>query len=251
MAGWITHTIIADDLLRRLPALDARGFCIGSIAPDCNIENADWTAFTPPREVTHFMRGKSKLTADCEGFWAEYVEGRRFASAEEYAFFCGYYAHLITDVEYQRFGRDEARVSAMLARVKAEPTLAAQIAGMPETFDTCKAMFSRKRLCADIARYESRYLRDNPDASYLTILRPTEAFPDYLDFLPPGAIARKIGIMATLPEADGADGDGVFFTEAEYRRYLAQTSERIFMLLDRRIGRHFSAAVRESEKIYQ
>lgn len=236
MANWITHTIIADDLLRRLPALDARGFCIGSIAPDCNIENADWTAFTPPREITHFMRGKSKLTADYESFWADYAEGRQITSDEEYAFLCGYYAHLITDVEYQRFGRDEARVAAMLARVKAEPSLYAQIAGQPETFDTIKAAFGRKRLFADIARYEARYLAANPAASYLTVLRRTETFPDYLDFLPPGAIARKIKVMATLPEADGADGDGVFFTEEEYRRFLAQTSNIIFQRLIPRGG---------------
>lgn len=229
MPGWITHTIITDTLLRRLPAFDARGFCIGSIAPDCNIENADWTAFTPPREVTHFMRGKSKLTADYDGFWALNVAGRTFASAEEYAFLCGYYAHLVTDVAFQQFSHSDAHVAAMFARVKAEPSLAAQVAGQPETFATLKAAFGRDRLFAGIVHYEAQYLADHPGASYLTILRQTTAFPDYLDFLPPGAIPRKIGIMAVLPE--GTAADAIFFPPAEYARFLDQTSSAIWGLI--------------------
>ena len=43
MASWVTHLMIADGVLARLPDLDRRGFCVGSIAPDCNVENADWT----------------------------------------------------------------------------------------------------------------------------------------------------------------------------------------------------------------
>lgn len=43
MAGWKTHTIIAEELLKMGLAPDARGFCVGNIAPDCNVENADWS----------------------------------------------------------------------------------------------------------------------------------------------------------------------------------------------------------------
>lgn len=60
MATWITHLMIADALLQQFPQLHRRGFCMGSIAPDCNVENADWTAFIPPREVTHWMQGTRK-----------------------------------------------------------------------------------------------------------------------------------------------------------------------------------------------
>ena len=56
MATWITHLMIADGVLERIPNLDRHGFCVGNIAPDCNVENEDWTAFTPSREVTHWMQ---------------------------------------------------------------------------------------------------------------------------------------------------------------------------------------------------
>ena len=54
MSTWPTHLWVADEVLERLPQLHRRGFCVGSIAPDCNVENADWTVFTPPRQMTHF-----------------------------------------------------------------------------------------------------------------------------------------------------------------------------------------------------
>ena len=50
MATWITHLMIADGVLERIPNLDRRGFCVGNIGQDCNVENEDWTAFTPSRE---------------------------------------------------------------------------------------------------------------------------------------------------------------------------------------------------------
>ena len=58
MATWVTHLMIADSVLQHIPSLDRRGFCVGNIAPDCNVENEDWTAFTPSREVTHWMQGE-------------------------------------------------------------------------------------------------------------------------------------------------------------------------------------------------
>ena len=63
MANWITHTRIADILIDKGLDVDIKGFCIGNIAPDCNIENEDWTAYIPPKEVTHFMSAKENKIA--------------------------------------------------------------------------------------------------------------------------------------------------------------------------------------------
>ena len=77
MATWVTHLMIADAVLKQFPGLDRRGFCVGNIAPDCNVENADWTAFTPSRAVTHWMQGERKNAADCDVFYKEYIAKRR------------------------------------------------------------------------------------------------------------------------------------------------------------------------------
>lgn len=89
MANWITHTFLAETLLMQGLPLDKRGFCIGNIAPDCNVENADWSVFTPPREVTHWMTGTSKLTSDYEGFYRKYIDKNQLQCSEEFSFFWG------------------------------------------------------------------------------------------------------------------------------------------------------------------
>lgn len=111
MATWITHLMIADGVLERIPNLDRHGFCVGNIAPDCNVENEDWTAFTPSREVTHWMQGERKKASDCDAFCDEYILKRKdkIKSAEEYAFLLEYYSHLITDAAFQVMIRDEIR----------------------------------------------------------------------------------------------------------------------------------------------
>jgi len=131
MANWITHTILADRLLARGLDLDEKGFVVGNIAPDCNQENEDWTIFTPPRDVTHWMSGESKLSADYHAFFDAHIAGRQFWDRQEYAFLLGYYTHLVTDACYQKFVRDPQRVAACFSRLKSERHIADQSAGKP------------------------------------------------------------------------------------------------------------------------
>ena len=107
MASLVTHLIIADEIMKRVPRLDRRGFCVGSIAPDCNVENKDWTAYKPPKSVTHWMTGSRKTPGDADRFCEECIAKRReeIDSAEKYAFLLGYYAHLLTDGAYERMTR--------------------------------------------------------------------------------------------------------------------------------------------------
>lgn len=219
MANWITHTLLADEILRHLPHLDRRSFVVGSIAPDCNVENADWSGFTPPREVTHFMLGDKKTSADLDGFWARYIEGRKFSSNEERSFFLGYWAHLALDVMHMRFIRDEQRVAASFERVKKVPEMRTAIAGEEETLDTLKTVFGKDNVFADIVRFERRLLSQKKDPSYKTILPSVSSFPDYFDLLPKGAIVRKIPILMQRQDALPDAGDSVFFTAEEYDAY--------------------------------
>ena len=94
MATWVTHLMIADGVLKHFPSLDRHGFCVGNIAPDCNVENEDWTAFTPSREVTHWMSADKKVASDCERFYQEYIVRRmpEIRTNEELSFLLGYSA---------------------------------------------------------------------------------------------------------------------------------------------------------------
>ena len=227
MASWVTHLIIADRVLAALPQLDRRGFCAGNIAPDCNDKNADGTDFTPSRETTHWMSVKNdKLTADFTAFRRAYIDSRRDAiqSNEEYSFLLGYLAHLISDVAFQRMIVDEARVSAAWRRVLAQPALADQARGMAPGWPAVKQLIPREERMKDIYTIEAEYLAAHPDSGYLTEILPLRAFPDYIDYLPRGAIARKIGVIGYFPKIGVGAYPFVAISRAEYAAYLDRTA---------------------------
>ena len=229
MATWVTHLMIADSVLKHFPSLDRRGFCVGNIAPDCNVENEDWTAFTPSREVTHWMQGERKKASDCDAFYKEYIVKRRnrIRSSEEYAFLMGYYAHLITDAAFQKMVRDENRVKAVWNRIKENEDLRERSAGMEETWDNAKKLIPKRVWINHIYSLEAEYLNAHPDSGYLTEILPLKEFPDYIDYLPKGAIVRKIGVMGKLPEINENLSEWIAISREEYEAYIAETIRMI------------------------
>ena len=229
MASWVTHLMIADGVLARFPGLDRRGFCVGNIAPDCNVENADWTTFTPSRELTHWMQGERKKASDCDAFCDKYIVDRKkeIQSAEEFAFLLGYYAHLLTDAAFQAFIRDEDRVRAAWRRIKADAELGPASAVMEETWDVIKQLIPKRERMRRIYVIEGEYLRDHPDSGYLTEILPLTQFPDYIDYLPTGAIVRKIGVMGYLPKPDENVTRFITMSREEYRTFVENTIELV------------------------
>ena len=223
MAEWVSHLIVADSVLESLPWLDRRGFYVGNIAPDCNIPNADWTAFTPSRQVTHWMGTQRKAASDCVRFCNEYIMERaeRIASEEELSFLFGYYAHLITDAELQRTTRDEARVAAAWARAKRIPEILEKATGMAETWDNFKLLVPdseiRKR---DFYVIEREYLDAHPGSGYFTEIKDLERFPDYVDYLPKGAIPAKVKLMYYMPSLEEGPFPFMAFSREEYTGFL-------------------------------
>lgn len=225
MATWITHLMIADGVLQHFPSLDRRGFCVGNIAPDCNVENEDWTAFTPSREVTHWMQSERKKASDCDAFCEKYITCRRskIKSTEEYAFLLGYYAHLITDAAFQAMIRDEDRVKAAWDRIKADKELSTSSTGMEETWDSIKRLVPKRDRMQEIYSLEAQYISEHPNTGYLTEILPLKKFPDYIDYLPAGAVVRKIGVMGYLPKADDFAVKYITMSQEEYAAFVNGT----------------------------
>ncbi|NLX77449.1 MAG: zinc dependent phospholipase C family protein [Clostridiaceae bacterium] len=226
MPTWVTHMIIADIILKYYPELDRRGFCVGNIAPDCNVENEDRTSFTPSREVTHWMTGERKTAADCDAFYNEYIHKRKseIQSHEHYSFLLGYYAHLVADAEFQRFIRNDERVRDTWKRIKADENLRERSTGLPEDWDSVKKLISKKERMQVIYSMEAEYLRHNPDSGYLTEILPLKEFPDYLDYLPHGCIVRKIGVMGYMPELDENFNNHVAMSREEFAFFIDNTA---------------------------
>ena len=229
MASWVTHLIIADEILKRIPNLDRRGFCVGSIAPDCNVENEDWTEFIPPKSVTHWMTGPRKRLSDADRFFEECIvkRWREIGAGEECAFLLGYYAHLLTDAAYELMTHNEARVRAAWVRIRQDETLNRVSVGMEETWDSIKRLITRREIKRSIQWYEAEYLQERPDSGYLTELLPLKEFPSYLAYLEPGCIVRKIGVMGRVPEKSGDEPQWIAISREEYTAYIADTVKLI------------------------
>ena len=193
------------------------------------MENEDWTAFTPSREVTHWMQGARKKASDCDAFYDGYIANRRdrIQTSEEYAFLMGYYAHLITDAAFQKMIRDEDRVKAAWKRIKANEDLLAHSVGMEETWDNAKKLIPKRVWVGHIYSLEAEYLEAHPDSGYLTEILPLKEFPDYIDYLPEGAIVRKIGVMGYLPKIIEVLGEWIAISREEYEEYIQETIQMI------------------------
>ena len=230
MAGWITHMRIADEVLKKLPDLDRTGFCMGSIAPDCNVENEDWSSFTPSREVTHWMTGKEKVSSDYETFCQQYLAAAETLSAQERSFYWGYMAHLMTDVLFGQFIHEEERWQ----RVYAIPEIRDQLEGLPFCYASLKQVFGKKRVFGGWMAMENEYLYAHPGCAYRTVLPGVQHFPSYVDYLPEGAIPRKIRVMGGMPAPHTGPIDQTFFTRAEMDEWLAGTCAEIVQRIKRK-----------------
>ena len=235
MAEWVSHLIVADRVLEILPQLSRHEFCVGNIAPDCNIPNEDWTEFTPSRALTHWMQDNRKKASDCVRFYDEYIIARLDAikTKEELSFLLGYYAHLITDVELQRTMRDEGRVAAAWKRVKEIPELHDMADGLEENWDSLKKLMpNREERMKDFFVIEREYLDEHPDSGYFTEIKGLEKFPDYIDYLPQGAIPMKVKMMYYMPTLEEGRNSFVGFSREEYEGFLERAVNHVINAIE-------------------
>lgn len=233
MASWVTHLMIADRVMEQCPELDRRGFCVGNIAPDCNVENEDWTSFTPSREVTHWMSRERKVASDCDSFCNEYIlnSKNKIHSQEQYSILLGYYVHLITDAAFQWYIRDDKRVKDTWIRIKANENLRLSAIGYPNDWDSVKKLISKNERMHEIYSMEAEYLRANPTSGYLTEILPLKEFPDYIDYLPHECIVRKINVMGYLPEMDENLNNPISMSREEFNYFVDNTAELVMSKL--------------------
>ncbi len=237
MSTWVTHLRVADEVIKRLPYLQRHEFFVGNIAPDCNVENEDWTSFTPSREVTHWMGNERKTASDCDRFLYEYIEKKENLDSKEESFLLGYYAHLITDAEFQRTTRDKDRVKASWDRIKKHSELGGRSAGMDETWDSVKLLIKGKERMKDIYSLEREYLDANPQSGYFTDILTLTEFPDYIDYLPNGAIVRKVKVMGYMPEKEISEYPYIGMSKEEYESFIERAIELAVEAIERYKGR--------------
>lgn len=101
MASWMIHLRVADQLLDRIENLSPVEFIVGNLAPDSGAP-VEGGGFFPDQTVSHFRldNGKGKKVMDLDAFRSRYFSPALCAGYDEkqYAFFLGYYTHLLTDI---------------------------------------------------------------------------------------------------------------------------------------------------------
>lgn len=222
MAFWVTHLIVADRILELIPWLDRRGFSVGNIAPDCNIPNSDWSAFTPSREATHFMSGKVKKLSAGDTFAKKYLTDCENVSNEQYSFFLGYYTHLTADALFYNMIHDDQRLENALRRAIAKYGVSGEIEGC-DKWTAVKKLVPKDMRTKEINSMEAEYLKKHPNSAYITEILALDSFPDYIDFLPHGSITDKIRMMGYMPSMDEGCEEPVAISRGEYKKFLDDT----------------------------
>ena len=85
----------------------------------------------------------------------------------------------------------------------------------------------------DIYTMEADYLANHPGAGYLTEILNLKSFPDYIDYLPEGAIVRKISVMGYLPQRETGDYSWIGMSQKEYEYFVDRAIELVIRALEK------------------
>lgn len=98
---------------------------------------------------------------------------------------------------------------------------------MEETWDSVKALIPRAERMKDIYSIERDYLDSHPESGYFTDIMHLEEFPDYIDYLPKGAIARKVKVMEYMPQKEASQYPYIGMTREEYHCFVSNAAKLV------------------------
>lgn len=138
MATWMTHTLIADQLLDDVKLtfqkqnLDAQAFVLGSVGADAGDVTPIQGVFDPPAYITHWTHvnaGGNKSNCRYMDFYDAYIKNE--TDITKWSFYIGYWIHLYTDVLWHRliyfplrekyednFGKNKMRQSSLACELE-------------------------------------------------------------------------------------------------------------------------------------
>ena len=206
MGTWISHLRIAEKLLTHFPDLDEITFAFGNLSPDSGIPNAGWTAFDPPKEITHFLRkGEGEGEIHDLVFYEQYLLNIKPKDDPIlYSFRLGYFFHLICDILWAKRIWDASKI---IYKDELE-------ADRSEAIENIKT---------DWYGLDQLYVRENPDSLFWRVIVPSQNPPSYLSFIKNEALHRQYDYIRTFysqPEKD-------WFSSLPYRYLNESTVSRL------------------------
>lgn len=207
MATWIAHLRIAENLLQMGFEFLPVPFVVGNIGPDSGVPNSDWSVFDPPKKITHWLDERNKINP--ERFYGWHLGGEGIRNNTDYFSFCmGYYAHLLTDVEWSR----------LYERKKGEPLYKENLDRAPGFIWIIKK---------DWYGLDFEYLRENPNSIFYSCFKDIDHVPDYLDYFPPKAFQRQVRYITGfyLGENEQTKNGFVYLTKWEMDDFITAATE--------------------------
>ena len=215
MASWMVHFRIADALLEKKEGLSPVEFVFGNIAPDSGVPNADWSAFTPSGDLSHFK------TTDADGLKDIHIGNyiRAYLREEQYrdytkkqrSFYLGYLTHLLTDVEW---------VDRVVRPSK-------------EKF---RELYERDRnewiwtLKKDWYDLDFLFLQEHPDFRAFCLYEAAKGFAnEFMDFFAPDAFENRRQYICGFYRAgrEGLKREYPYLTRQEMDDFVAKCGEKI------------------------
>ena len=201
MATWIVHLRLAENLLDRIPNLDAGQFALGNVAPDSGVPDENWENFEPPPPVTHFLSPEKAWIGSADiDFYQKHLAMIDPADKKRFSFRLGYFFHLITD---------------NLWRIKiGQPTqerFSAEFAADPKFIWEVKE---------DWYGLDLIYVRDHPESLFWRVFLDAEPDACDLDFLPIAAVKHQLKHIKTFYQRQDEE------VQASYRRPYIYLSQR-------------------------
>jgi hypothetical protein len=209
MATWIAHLRIAEHVMHTMKLSKCEEFIVGNIGPDCGAPNEDWSAFTPPSEISHW-RDKTTHEIASHNFYETYCRTR------DLDFYLGYYVHLVTDYLWVKLVYNEKKEHYK-----------------KELDNDPKFIWVMKKDWYDLDKV---FLNEHPLRSY-DVLRGITDFPNhYFDFYPENAFTRQIQYIADFYEKRERTltRDFVYLTQHEMDGFVEEASKIITNDLERK-----------------
>lgn len=220
MASWMVHLRVADKLLEQLEGIAETEFSVGNIAPDSGVPNADWTAYTPSTEISHFKTYLEDGTVqiDVESYLGQYftLEQRAGYDRGQYSFFLGYLTHLLTDIEW---------VAQVYAPSKAK---------YPQAYakDSHKLLWTLKKDWYDL---DFLYLKKHPDFRAFQIYENAVGFVNrYMDRFAEDAFDNRRQYITGFYRGGREDieREYTYLTEAQAEQFVEDCTEVVMEKLE-------------------
>lgn len=216
----MVHLRVAESLFSRLCGLSETEFTVGNIAPDSGVPNEDWSAFTPPYDVSHFKKeneiGKRVINIDL--FASSYFtkEMQNGYTKEQFSFYLGYLTHLMTDILWGKY-------IVPICSSK-DPSLFEK--GKKEAMKIWKK---------DFYDLDALYIRNHPEFRSFTVYDNAKGFVnEYMDIFSRDAIDNRREYIVSFyrENFDDLDREYKYFTMADMDGFVKYAAGKIILELE-------------------